>query len=305
MGRKRKSDNGIQKINKRLASIVKERPIHKEILDFFKYIIREQYKIKPLIKVAPIEINEETVKNQMKEGFPLIDKKDVKLDMDSAVALFTKLCRGLQKQAVNIAVEAKKISQAVRKKEVDLEELLKKVLDGDKGYVDSIAGKAGLHKWLVTFLAESSINPVLEAYAVRLKGYVDQESWLRGYCPVCGSQPVMGELRNVEGTEGAKFLVCSSCSFEWRFKRLSCPFCGNEDLKKHRHFYIEKEGKAFRVDVCEECKKYIKTIDLREVQGVVVLPVDDIGTLHLDILAEKEGYTRGVPGFLEVQKMEG
>jgi len=300
LGRKRKSDNGIQKINKRLASIVKERPIHKEILDFFKYIIREQYKIKPLIKVAPIEINEETAKNQMKEGFPLIDKKDVKLDMDSAVALFTKLCRGLQKQAVNIAVEAKKISQAVRKKEVDLEELLKKVLDGDKGYVDSIAGKAGLHKWLVTFLAESSINPVLEAYAVRLKGYVDQESWLRGYCPVCGSQPVMGELRK---DEGQRFLQCSSCGFQWRFKRLTCPFCGNEDLKKHRHFYIEKEGKGYRVDVCEECKKYIKTIDLREVRAEVIPIVEDMSTLHLDIIAQKEGYTRSTTNILEMEKL--
>ena len=27
------------------------------------------------------------------------------------------------------------------------------------------------------FLAESSINPFLEAYAEKLKGYVDQETW--------------------------------------------------------------------------------------------------------------------------------
>jgi formate dehydrogenase maturation protein FdhE len=43
---------------------------------------------------------------------------------------------------------------------------------------------------------------------------------------------------------------------------------------------------------------------LREVQGDVVPIVDDIGTLHLDMIAEKEGYTRGVPGFLEIEKME-
>jgi FdhE protein len=302
MAKKKKSDDAIQKINRRIASIVKERPNHKEILDFFKYIIREQYKIKPLIKVEQNDINEETVKNQMKEGFPLIDRKDIKLDMASATALFTKLSKGLQRKGVGISVEAKKISQAVRKKELDLEELFRRVLEGDKGYVDFISNKTGLHKWLLTFLAESSINPILEAYADRVKEYVDQESWGRGYCPVCGSQPVIGELRS-DG--GQRFLHCSACGFQWRFKRLSCPFCGNEDVKKHRHFYIEKEGKGYRVDVCDECKKYIKTIDLKEIRAEVIPLVDDVGTLHLDILAEKEGYTRGVPGFLEVEKMEG
>ena len=86
----------------------------------------------------------------MKEGFPLMDKKEMKLDMDSASTLFKKMCRGLQRKDEKIAVEAKKISQAVRKKEVDLEELFRRVLDGDKGYVDFIAKKTGLHRWLLT-----------------------------------------------------------------------------------------------------------------------------------------------------------
>ena len=38
-------------------------------------------------------MNEETAKNQMREGFPLIDKKEIKLDMDSAANLFKNICR--------------------------------------------------------------------------------------------------------------------------------------------------------------------------------------------------------------------
>ena len=298
---KGKRPQELDRIIKRINVIEKKRTGYKEILGFFKYIIREQHKIKPLIEVEQIDINEETVKTQMKEGFPLIDKKDIKLDMKAAKALFTKLCRGLQRKDVRIAAEAKKISQAVRKKEVDLEELFSRVLDGDSGYVDFIANKTGQHKWLLSFLAENSIKPSLEAYAEMFKGYVDQESWYKGYCPVCGSQPERGELRI---DAGERFLECSACSFKWRFKRVVCPFCGNDDSKKLRFFNTETDGKAYRVDVCEDCKKYIKSIDLREVQGDVVPIVEDIGTLHLDIIAEKEGYIRGVPGFLEVQKME-
>src|SRR4030042_2211838 len=235
---KTKRSKELDRVIKRINAIEKAKPSHKEILQFVKYIIREQYKIKPLIKVEPVEINEETAKQQMREGFPLIDKKEIKLDMDSAATLFRKICRALQRRKdEKIAVETKRISQALRKKEKDLQELFKKLIDGDKGYLDSVSEKTGLNKWLLTFLAESSINPVLEAYADRLKGYVDQESWWRNYCPICGSAPIIGEFRK---DEGERYLVCSSCGFPWRFNRLKCPFCSNENTEKLRHFHIEK-----------------------------------------------------------------
>ncbi|MFZ3138338.1 MAG: formate dehydrogenase accessory protein FdhE [Thermodesulfovibrionales bacterium] len=302
---KSKRSEELDRIIKRINVIEKKRPSHKEILDFFKCIIREQHKIKPLIKVKRVDINEETAKNQMREGFPLIDKKDMKLNMDLATTLFKNICRTLQRNNKKASPEIKKINQAIRKSEIDLKELFGKLIAGDKAYIDSVGEKTELNRWLLLFLAESSINPFFEAYADKLKGYVDQESWFRNYCPVCGSQPVIGELRNTGGlveVEGARFLVCSSCGFEWRFKRLACPFCGNENHEKLRYFNTEADGKGYRVDVCEECKKYIKAIDLRELNVEVVPLVEDMGTLHLDILARKEGYKRGVPGILEMEK---
>jgi len=202
------------------------------------------------------------------------------------------------------APEIKKVTQAVRKKEIDLKELFRRLLADDKEYLDSIAENKDFNRWLVLVLAESSISPFLEAYAEKLKGHVDQESWLRNYCPVCGSEPVLGELKNVEEIQGAKFLICSSCGFEWRFKRLGCPFCGNVNHEKLRYFTTETDGKGYRVDVCEECKKYIKTIDLREVNVEVIPIVDDIGTLHLDIIAQKEGYTRNTRNIPGMEKLE-
>jgi FdhE protein len=299
---KTKKSGELDRVIKRINSIEKERPSHKEILRFVKHIIREQHKIKPLIKVKRIDINEETAKKLMREGFPLIDKKEIKLDMDSAATLFKNMCRALQrKKDEKIAVEAKKISQALRKKEIDLQELFKKLVEGDKVYLDSISGKTGLNKWLLTLLAENSTNPLVEAYADKLKGYVDQESWLKGFCPVCGSAPVLGELKNVEEVEGARFLVCSSCSFKWQFKRLACPYCGNGDPKKLRYFNTEADGKGYRVDVCEECKKYIKTIDTRA-SGEIIPFVEDMATLHLDIIAQKEGYKKAGTNILDMDK---
>ena len=68
-----------------------------------------------------------------------------------------------------------------------------------------------------------------------------------------------------------------------------CYHCGNTENQTLRYFYIEEEEK-YRMDICDKCKHYLKTLDSRKSQGEIVPAVEDIATLHLDILAEGEGY---------------
>ena len=98
----------------------------------------------------------------------------------------------------------------------------------------------------------------------------------------------MAELKE----EGARFLVCSACGYEWRFNRLKCPFCEHEASAGAKYFFTEKEGKAYRIDVCEKCKRYIKTVDVKELGEDIIPLIEDAGTLYLDVLAQKEGYTK-------------
>ena len=286
MAKKKKSDNGVEKIKKRAAVLVKERPSHKEVLGFFKNVVTEQYTIRSKVKTAPVEINKEDSNVKMMEGFPLIEKRALSLDVPSATRLFKRLCK-IMSHNKKASQDAERIIQALKNKEVDLLELFKQGDSNNKEYVNALAKKLKVKEDVLSFLAINSIKPVFEAYANELKDYVDQESWWRGYCPICGSEPLMAEFRE----EGARFLVCSSCGYDWRFNRLKCPFCENDNHEKLRYFYAEKEGKAYRVDVCEKCKRYIKTVDTNEV-GEVIPPLEDVGTLHLDVLAQQEGYSR-------------
>lgn len=287
----------LDKVIQRIDAIEEKRPSHKGVLEFLKGIMTEQYKVKQKIKVEPVDINEEMAKLKMREGFPLVDKKELKLDIDSATALYKKLCTVVRKRSKKIDSDIRRINRAIGAKKISLEELFKKVVAEDEKYLDNIARDLKLNKELLLFLVKNSVTPVLEAYAKELKDYVNQKQWWRNYCPICGSKPIIGELRE---KEGKRYLLCSSCGFKWRFKRMVCPFCGNQDPQKHRYFYIEKETRGYRVDVCEKCKKYIKTIDTRQLGEEIVLFVEDLGTLHLDILAQKEGYKREVPNILNV-----
>jgi len=274
-------------LRKRIDAIIKEKPSHKEVLEFLKGVMTEQYHVRTSIKTAPVRINEVKT-NGMMEGYPLLNKKELSLDIRSATKIFRRLC-GLLSRSKKTSADTKRVTQALHDNEINLEELFKHAATEDLEYVSALSKKLKVKEDVLSFLAGNSIKPIFEAYAHELKGYVNQETWWRSYCPICGSLPFIAEI----GGEGERFLICSLCGFEWRFRRLKCPFCENEDHKGLRYFYTEKEGSTNRVDVCEKCKNYIKTLDTRELRVEVSPLVEDVGTLYLDVLAQKEGYTRG------------
>jgi FdhE protein len=284
--RQKKSDTEVEKIKNRVKAMVKERPSHKEVLEFYKDVITEQHKIKPKIKITTVEINKEDSKLKIVEGFPLVEKKDLTLDLSSAKKLFKRLCKILGKNE-KASRDIERINTALKNKDINLSEVFMQTAIENQEYVGIVSNKLHLRDGVLSFIARQSIKPAFEAYADQLKGYVDQEKWWRNYCPICGSEPFLAEFKK----DGARFLVCSCCGYEWRFHRLKCPFCENNDHEKLRYFYTEKEGRAYRIDVCEKCKRYIKTVDTNEV-GEVIPPLEDIGTLHLDVLAQNEGYKR-------------
>ena len=57
---------------------------------------------------------------------------------------------------------------------------------------------------------------------------------------------------------------------------------------------------GYRVDLCENCKTYLKTADSRERDGSLDGEVEDYLTLHLDFLAQEEGYRRPERLFVEM-----
>jgi FdhE protein len=281
------SNNTLDQLRIRIDEIVKERPSHKEALEFLKEVMAEQYRMRTEIKITPVSVGREKTQALM-EGVPLLDKKVLSFDVPSSTKLFKKLC-GFLGRKEDTSMDAKRLSRALRNKDLDLMELFNNLMTQDGEYKHAISRKLKVNEDLLLFLAENSVRPIFRAYANELKGHVDQETWQRGYCPICGAIPLIAELRE----DGARFLICSLCGFEWRFARLKCPSCGNDDHETLRYFYAESTGKANRIDVCEKCKNYVKTFDIKEMVGEIIPIIEDMGTLYLDVLAQQGGYVRG------------
>ena len=114
-------------------------------------------------------------------------------------------------------------------------------------------------------------------------------------CPLCGSRSLLGVLRP-EGEGGKRFLLCSFCLQEWEFRRILCPTCG-EEAEDKLPIYIAEDSPHVRVEACDTCKFYLRTIDLtKDGNGIPV--VDDLAAIPHTLWAHEQGYSRLQPNLL-------
>ena len=122
----------------------------------------------------------------------------------------------------------------------------------------------------------------------------DPRALIPGRCPFCRQRPAAGVLRDAgHGTRRA--LVCGLCFTEWSFERIACPSCGERQFDA-LPVYTAEQAEGVRIEGCDTCGVYLKTIDA-STDGTVVPVVDDLATIALDLWAREHGYRRLRPGF--------
>lgn len=277
----------LENIKEQIRRLKEKVPVYKDILTFYEKIVTKQADIRPSIEIPSFELEGELKNLQTKEGFPLINKEDFILDIPSSIILFEYLCEIGKNTTDKMEADIHAIEQSMRNGTIELEELIKRHFDDN--YLDKITGEMDLNKALLKLLIHASIKPSINVNVDRLKDRLDLKLWSKGYCPVCGSLPQMSELRG----EGQRYFLCTFCSFKWPGERMMCPFCENRDHKDLQYFYAEG-NEVHRVDVCNKCKQYIKTVDTRKLDYEPDLNLEDITTVHLDILTTQKGFKRPV-----------
>jgi len=145
------------------------------------------------------------------------------------------------------------------------------------GAFEQFFPRAFLQPYAACVAGGTAVPPVLETPRV---------------CPLCSGQPMLGVMR-LEGDGGKRFLICSFCEYEWGFRRILCPTCGEEDEKK-LPVYVAEQFPHIRVETCNTCMFSIRTIDLTK-DGHAVPVVDDLAAIPLTLWAHEQGYSRLQP----------
>ena len=114
-------------------------------------------------------------------------------------------------------------------------------------------------------------------------------------CPLGDARPLVGVLRP-EGEGGKRYLLCSFCSQEWEFRRILCPTCG-EEAEGKLPVYVAEQLPHMRMEACDTCRFYLRTVDLTK-DGRAVPLVDDLAAIPLTLWAHEKGYSRLQPNLL-------
>jgi len=144
------------------------------------------------------------------------------------------------------------------------------------------------------YLSRAMLRPYVEA--LRAVHAAPARIHRHGRCPYCGGGPSISARREGGGDlEGARRLLCCAlCGTEWSFQRILCPSCFEADPKKLPSFSADRHPNV-RIEACETCRRYMKSIDLT-LDARPIPEVDDVLSISLDLWAAEQGFRRIEPG---------
>jgi len=197
------------------------------------------------------------------------------------------------------------LSRAMNDDEMDLTDLKKSIrgnevrilsdliLENKAEDLEAFAHTCNVRLDVLSFFAVYFARPYRKEAAARLTRDVDLSRWPRGFCPVCGHAPCFCRLA---GRAGRRILWCHACTTLWNFDRLRCPFCLNDDHDKLTYYTVD-DDETYRIDVCDHCRRYLKTgrtheMALDKTEESTDIEHDYLLTAHLDYIAAREGYIR-------------
>lgn len=284
------------RIRAAVAAVRADRPAYEELLDFYEKLFLAQEAAKARMEPEPIQVSTELLAVKRNEEMPLINRTDFAIDTEASESLLKEICQIAMDANKLLSEAGTRVADALDQGTLESSTLFSRFLNEDETYLAEKAKELDIDRKVLALLVYSSIRPSLSLSAEQLGAYLDKNAlWKRGYCPICGSPPSLSLLRD----EGKRSLICSFCGHDWHARRIYCPFCDNRD-QKTLHYFFSEEEEEYRVDVCDLCKKYLKTVDYRKTNRLVYHLLEQISTLHLDVLAQEQGLESGSPLWLQI-----
>lgn len=278
-----------EEIKQAVDDIRKLKPEYAPLLGLYEKIFIAQEKSKDDIKLPEFTIAPDKLKIKLDEQFPLVTIPEFKFDSLASGKLFGEICGILSAEDNEVSESVKKISKLAAEEKIDTDKLFSSILNEDETAFDDFEKDHGIDKHVLAFIAYNSIKPSLAVFSQKVAVHLENTgAWEKGYCPVCGSAPELSLFEE----NGKRFMVCGFCGYKWASRRIYCPFCENSEHESLQ--YIEIEGEEeHRADVCDKCKKYIKTTDVKKTTRLVYPPLEYQATPYIDLLIEEMGYTAG------------
>ena len=273
----------IQESLRHIDRLMAQRPASRTALKPYRelVVLMEQ---EPPERIS-LELKKNLRQIERREGSPLFSRGDLPVDMEAAGRLMKKFLAHFSKTNRNDAESLNKALQHLSLDGTWAKKLFGAILKQDDQKLGQISKEVGLAPQTLLFLGETALKPSLHLLRDTVTGNMDNAKWPHGFCPLCGSQPDMAFFLKT----GKRYLHCGLCGEQWPYARVKCPFCNTKNQAKLGYFEAEQE-EGFRVYFCRDCGRYIKTIDKKAFEEVAPLELENLATIHLDLLARNHGF---------------
>jgi len=229
---------------------------------------------------------------KLASGIPALTAEPIQVPVDTIRPTVLGLVRALAEGGGGEATRA--IRAAIDEGRLDIAALLTLALRREQGTLRAFATKGGLGHDLLWLVLDLAVGPF--AYALR-QALFDQapadsplraalDRWSRGYCPLCGSWPVL-----VEDLDGIRRLRCSFCATGWDVTMNGCLYCGETGDRFSRVTPDASHPRRI-IESCDTCHGYAKAVATGTSLPFPLLALADLESMDLDIAAMQRGLAR-------------
>lgn len=278
-----------KEVEKQVEALLTRKNISPEYLKLYCELFTTQYRTEQKLRLSDIypAISKVEIKRRLEAGVPVIEPEKLQIPEAALAGHLERVIPILAKYATNAASFAWTLLDASRAGKLKLADLVRALVSGDEEYLEKTADELGCGAGEVIFIVSILARPALRRLARSLTHLAPVADIASDRCPICSSAPLMATIRR---DDNKRVLECSLCGTTWGASRLRCLACGNQDDATLGFLFLDEE--ACRIDKCEKCHAYIKTLDERKKpeDKATVLSLEDAATLYLDMLAEGKGY---------------
>ncbi len=272
-------------LKERLRGLAWEWPELRAAADMYLAVLPVLKEAGPI--AAPVRLAADTAREKLSRGEPLLGGVTLDFDNNAARDLMLRLAREMTGAGLP---GMSRILKALEEDRLIPVELLHFVAERDYPSVAKRAEEQVLAPPLLWSLAEYAIRPALQAVRRELENLVSVDGCRDAAdCYLCGAPASLGELR---GNGQARHLRCGLCGASWLVPRLGCVYCGCGDHSRLGVISPDGRGDKVRVEVCDDCRGYLKVIRNFSPASSEELAVEDLSTLYLDCIAKRKGYRR-------------
>jgi FdhE protein len=274
---------GLRTETSRLAELEKRRPEWGGWLEMLEEVEEVASRQSPVTSdQSPVAGRQSVTSRESGDGSPLLQHRVLRVDGSDCRRLIIRLLKKASELDNGGSL------RGYRPSDEESIELLAAAVRQDWDAITAVALASGAETGALASVAHLAALPLLRVAGRELRDEIPKH-WPHGYCPVCAAWPVLAERR---GLDRSRRLRCGRCASEWEMEWLTCVYCGERDHQRLGSLVSEDGDEALKVETCERCKGYLKSIATLQAIPAFELLLRDLETVELDLITLERGYKR-------------